>query len=254
MTRQNLFVIHRIFKTLMVISLVMGLGFFVTNNLDFLINAITYQKAALPNIAYWLSKLVGTIFIPLVFLLPSFERFERIRMIKYTFVTYGILQILTLSWVFWYIGANGFDGLFSNDAVMAFQSAKENSFVASYVYWDTYSWFGNLVTLIFSALCIYTGLEFYNHKNKVCTLAVLLAAFRILVPAIFNIVTQNGFLSSFWVTNNYADAITIVLFAAAMIVARADDEAWIYHIWDQEIERPGEDEFGYGLDNADEDF
>jgi len=250
MTRKNPFVIHRIFKTLMVISLVFGLGFFATNNLDFIINAITYQKATLPNIAYWFSKIAGTIIIPLVFLLPSFERFERIRMVKYTFVTYGILNLLTLSWIFWYIGANGFDGLFSNNAIIAFQEAKENPFVASKVYWDTYSWAGNITTLIYSALCIYTGLEFYNHKKKVCFLAVLLALFRIFVPVILNITSGNTLLSSFWITNNYADIITIALFAIALLSAQTYDETWIYHIWDQEIENPDNNE----LDYEDEDF
>lgn len=245
MTEQNPFVIHRIFRTLMVISLVFGLGFFATNNLDFIINAITYGKASLPNIAYWLSKIVGTIIIPLVFLLPSFERFERIRMVKYTFVTYGVLQILTLSWMFWYIGANGFDGLFSNDAIIAFQSAKENAFVSSYVYWDTYSWLGNILTLLYAALLIYTGLEFDNHKNKVCALALSVALVRILVPVIMNVVSGTGFMSAFFITNNYSDIITICLFAAAMYVARVQDETWIYLIWDQEIEVPGENEFGY---------
>lgn len=242
---QNTFTIHRVFRTLMVISLVLGLGFFVTNNLDFIINAITYGKATLPNVAYWLSKIVGTILIPLVFLLPSFERFERIRMVKYTFVSYGALQILTLSWIFWYLGANGFSGILSNDAITAFQSAKENSFVATYVYWDTYSWLGNIVTLLYAALCIYTGLEFDNHKKKVCGLAVSIALSRILLPIVLNLISGNGFLSSFWITNNYSDAITLCLFAASMIVAQAQDETWIYHIWDQVVERPGENEFGY---------
>ncbi len=254
MTRQNPFVIRRIFRTLMVISLILGLGFFVTNNLDFIINAITYGKATIPNVAYWFSKIIGTILIPLVFLLPSFERFDRIRMVKYTFVSYGIFQILTLSWIFWYIGMNGFGGLLSNNAIVAFQSAKENAFVASYVYWDTYSWVGNIMTLLYGALCIYTGLEFDNHKKKVCCLASSIALIKVLLPIILNIVTQNGFISSFWITNNYSDAITLVLFAIAMIVAQTDDESWIYHVWDQEVERPGEDEFGYGFENEDEDF
>ncbi len=245
MTTQNPFVIHRIFRTLMVISLVLGLSFFVTNNLDFIINAITYGKASLPNIAYWLSKIVGTILIPLVFLLPSFERFERIRMVKYTFVSYGVLKLLTLSWIFWYIGANGFDGLFSNDAIIAFQSAKENSFVASYVYWDTYSWFGNIMTLLYAALCIYMGLEFDNHKNKVCSLAITVALIRVLLPLVSNLILGKELLSAFWFTNNYADVITICLFAASMVVAKTQDETWIYHIWDQEIEQPEENEFGY---------
>lgn len=251
MTKQNLFMINRVFKTLMVISLVTGLGFFVTNNLDFIINAITYEKATLPNIAYWLSKIVGTIFIPLVFLLPSFERFERIRMVKYTFVSYGVLHLLTLSWIFWYISANGAGNLFSNDAIIAFQSTKELPFVASLVYWDTYSWSGNIMTLVYAALCIYTGLEFYNHKRKVCILTTLVALFKVLVPVILNLTSGNGFLSSFWIANNYADAISLVLFAAAMLVAQSQDESWIYHVWDQEIEQPDENEFGYGYETED---
>lgn len=247
---QNPFTIHRIFRTLMVVALISGLAFFVTNNLDFIINAITYGKATLPNIAYWLSKLVGTILIPLVFLLPSFERFERIKMVKYTFITYGVLQILTLSWVFWYIGANGSDGFFSNDAITAFQSAKENSFVASYVYWDTYSWLGNLATLLYGALCIYTGLEFDNHKKKVCALSAAVALIRIFLPVILNIVSGSELFSAFWITNNYADILTFAAFCVAMFVAQIYDETWIYHIWDQELERPDED----GLEYEDADF
>ncbi len=241
MTRQNPFVIHRIFRTLMVISLVLGIGFFVTNNLDFIINAITYGKATLPNIAYWLSKIVGPILIPLVFLLPSVARFERIRMVKYTFVTYGILQIITVFWIFWYLGAEGFGGLFSNEAITAFQSAKENSFVASYVYWDTYSWLGNIMTILYAALCIYTGLSFDDHKNKVCNLALSVALARILIPIFLNIVSGNGFLSSFWITNNYSDVITLCLFAVAMFVAKAQDETWIHLVWDQDIARDDEE-------------
>lgn len=243
MTKQSPFMIHRTFRTLMIISLVLGIGFFVTNNLDFIINAITYGKATLPNIAYWLSKVVSPILIPLVFLLPSAPNFERIRTVKYTFVTYGILQLITVFWVFWYLGAKG--GSFSNESIIAFQSAKENAFVATNVYWDTYSWLGNIMTILYSALCIYTGLEFDNHKDKVCRLALCVALARILVPIFLNVVTGNGFLSAFWITNNYADVMALLLFAAAMFVAKTEDETWIYHIWDQEVEKPGENEFGY---------
>lgn len=245
MTSQNNFVSHRIFKTLMIIALIAGVGFFVTNNLDFIINAITYKKATLPNIAYWFSKIVGTTIIPLVFLLPSFERFERIRMVKYTFVSYGILQLLTLSWFFWYLGTNGADGVFSNDSIIAFQSAKENPFVATNVYWDTYSLAGNIMTLISAVLCIYTGLEFDNHKNKVCILAVLIALFRVLAPVVLNIIAGNPLLSSFWITNNYSDVITLVFLAVALLVIRVQDESWIYHVWDQDVTAPDENEFGY---------
>lgn len=245
MTKRDSFAVHSIFRTLMAVSLILGLGFFVTNNLDFLINSITYEQATLPNLAYWLSKIVGPILIPLVFLLPSVALFERIRMVKYTFITYGILQIITVSWIFWYFGANGFDGFFSSDAISAFQSAKGNSFVASLVYWDTYSWLGSFATLLYASLCIYLGLCFDEHKDKVCNLALLVALFKILIPVLLNLISGNGFLSSFWITNNYADVITLCLFAVAMFMAKAQDETWIYLIWDQGIEKPGENEFGY---------
>ena len=241
MTKHDSFMIHRIFRTLMVISLVFGLGFFVTNNLDFLINAITYGQATLPNIAYWLSKIVGPILIPLVFLLPSVALFERIRMVKYTFIAYGILQIITFFWVFWYFGENGFGGFLSNDAISAFQSAKDNSFVASLVYWDTYSWLGNIATLLYASLCIYLGLCFDEHKDKVCKLVLFVAVLRILIPISLNLISGNGFLSSFWITNNYADAIALGFVAAAMFMAKVQDETWIYLVWDQEIPRDDEE-------------
>ena len=58
-------------------------------------------------------------------------------------------------------------------------------------------------------------------------------------------ILEKDILSAFWFTNNYSDAVTICLLAAALVAARVQDETWIYHIWDQEIERPGEDEFEY---------
>lgn len=232
---KNVYGIHRIFLVLMFTCLLFGIIFFATNNLDFIINAITYSKASLPNIAYWLTKFVGTLIIPIIFLVPSVSRFERIKVTKYVFIIYGVLHILTLSWIFWYFGANGFDGFFSNEAITSFQSSKENPFVASRVFWDSYSWAANIFTLLYGILCIYAGLNFDDDKKKVCTLVISLFAAKLFIPIVLNLFSANGFLSSFWITNNYVDIICFGLFTAAIIVAATFDASWISLIWDQDV-------------------
>ena len=232
---KNVYGIHRIFLFLMFTCLLFGIIFFATNNLDFIINAITYSKASLPNIAYWLTKFVGTLIIPIIFLVPSVSRFERIKVTKYVFIIYGVLHILTLSWIFWYFGANGFDGFFSNEAITSFQSSKENPFVASRVFWDSYSWAANIFTLLYGILCIYAGLNFDDDKKKVCNLVISLFAAKLFIPIVLNLFSANGFLSSFWITNNYVDIICFGLFTAAIIVAATFDASWISLIWDQDV-------------------
>lgn len=232
---KNVYGIHRLFITLMATCLLFGVIFFITNNLDFLINAITYGKASLPNLAYWFAKFIGTMIIPLVFLIPSGTHFERIKVIKYTFIVYGVLHILTLSWIFPYFAAHGINGFFSNEAITAFQSATENSFVASHVFWDTYSWAGNIFSLLFGIFCVYVGLNFDDDKKKVCDLVISLFAAKLFVPIILNLFSANGFLSAFWITNNYADIICLGIFAAAVVVAATFDSSWISLIWDQEV-------------------
>lgn len=240
--QKKLYTIHRNFTILTGISLILGIVFFVTNNLDFIINAITYGKASFPNIAYWLSKIVGTILIPLVFLVPSLSRFERIKFAKYSFILYGVLQILTLSWIFWYFAQNGLNGFFSNESVAAFQSSGEVSFVAPYIYWGTYSWTGNIMTLLYGVLCIYTGFIFDDNKQKVCICVTAVAVLRLVLPIICSLVCGNEVMSSLWLTNNYADIISFGTLAAAVIIASTFDESWISLIWDQEIPQNEDDE------------
>lgn len=231
---KNYYSIHKTFTTFMVISLLAGLAFFATNNLDFVIASITYNKFSVANTAYCLAKTVGTILLPLIFILPL-VRVERIKAAKFTFILYGVLQLLSLSWIVEFLMANDFNSLFSNDAIVAFQSAEARPFVSSLVYWDTYTWMGSILTLLYSILCIYTGISFDDDKKKVCILVLITALSRPILTIISNLILGNGFLSIFWVTNNYADVIALVSFSLGMFTAYIYDETWITLVWNQEI-------------------
>lgn len=235
--KKNLESIHRLFTIMMLAAFAFGVMFFVTNNLDFLINSITFKKASFPNIMYWLTK-NSSLILPIVFLAPSFAQFERIKAAKYSFITYGILHILSLSWIFMYIGANGTEGLFSNEAITQFQY---NNLVYSYVYWDTYSWTGSIFAILYGAFCIYTGLNFDDDKTKVCNLTIAAVALRVVLPVLSNIFSGNGFLSNFWITNNCIDILSSVIFTMAIYYASAYDASWISLIWDHEVPQNDED-------------
>ena len=239
-TSKNFYSIHATFTSFMTISLLIGLVFLATNNLDFVIASITYDKFSIANTAYCLSKTVGTIFLPLVFILPL-VRMERIKVAKFMFIAYGVLQLLTLSWIVEFIIANGFDGLFSNEAIVAFQSAEERPFVASLVYWDTYTWWGSLFTLLYSSLCIYAGLCFDDDKKKVCSTVLAVTLLRPILAILSDVILGNGFLSSFWFTNNYVDVISLISFTIALFIASRYDETWISLIWNQDIPQREDD-------------
>ena len=239
-TSKNFYSIHATFISFMTISLLIGLVFLATNNLDFVIASITYDKFSIANTAYCLSKTVGTIFLPLVFILPL-VRMERIKVAKFMFIAYGVLQLLTLSWIVEFIIANGFDGLFSNEAIVAFQSAEERPFVASLVYWDTYTWWGSLFTLLYSSLCIYAGLCFDDDKKKVCSTVLAVTLLRPILAILSDVILGNGFLSSFWFTNNYVDVISLISFTIALFIASRYDETWISLIWNQDIPQREDD-------------
>lgn len=239
-TSKNFYSIHATFTSFMTISLLIGLVFLATNNLDFVIASITYDKFSIANTAYCLSKTVGTIFLPLVFILPL-VRMERIKVAKFMFIAYGVLQLLTLSWIVEFIIANGFDGLFSNEAIVAFQSAEERPFVASLVYWDTYTWWGSLFTLLYSSLCIYAGLCFDDDKKKVCSTVLAVTLLRPILAILSDVILGNGFLSSFWFTNNYVDVISFISFTIALFIASRYDETWISLIWNQDIPQREDD-------------
>jgi len=234
---KNLYTIHKIFTALMFAAFAMGAIFFVSNNLDFLIYAITFGKATFPNVMYWLSKCVGTMLIPLAFLLPSIPHFERIKLIKASFIFYGLIHILSVSWVFYYAYLNGFDGLLSNDAVTVFQGSAAHPFIHSFIYWGSFSWPANIASILFGLLCIYTGFNFDDTKKKVCILVILITALRVLIPAVFVIMSRSSNILTFWITNNYADIASFVAISAALLLASKLDSTWVSLIWDHEIQQ-----------------
>lgn len=236
----DLYIKRGVFLALMIVSIFLGGLFFVSNNLDFIVAASQQDKFHLPNLAYAISRVVSGILLPLIFISPSMFEFGQIKLTKFLFIVYGILQLLTLTWIFYFLGSHNFVDLFSLDKIVFFQRNGENAFVASYVFWDTYSWMGSLFTLVYSALCIYTGICFDDDRRKVRICMILLAVLRLLLPMINNIIVGNGLLSAFWLTNNYLDLISVIAYSAAICYASTNDETWISLVWNQEL--PSEDD------------
>lgn len=231
----NTYTRRYIFTVLMAVSVLAGFIFFATNNLDFIIAAIDSGKFHLPNIAYSMARIVSGLLLPFIFIVPSMFEFGRIKIAKVLLVLYGVLQALTLTWVFYFLGSNSFGDLFSNQKIIEFQSLPANSFISSYVYWDTYSWWGFIFTALYSALCIYTGISFDDNRLRVRTCVSAIVIARVILPIINNLIFGQSFLSAFWLTNNYADMLSLVAFAAAIFLASDNDTAWIELVWDQAI-------------------
>ncbi len=223
------------FTLLMLFSALAGLIFLVLNNLDFIIAALSNGKFHIPNMAYSISRILSGILLPFIFVAPSLFRFGRVKMTKILLTAYGILYALTLTWIFYFLAENPFADLFSIQKTVEFQSLPENSFVSSYVNWDTYTPIANVFTLIYSALCIYTGINFDDNRKRVRLCVMLIPILRIFLPIISGIFDSFRTVSAFWFTNNYADIISLVLFAAAIYVASADDARWISLVWDQDV-------------------
>lgn len=234
MSRKTLLTISRIFTTSMFIALAFGIISFGVDNFDFLINLMAYKKATLPNLAYWFLRIVGTILIPAVFLLPSIGPFERIKTAKVSFILYGVLHILTVTWIFWYFNKNGMTGLFSNK-FEEFQLSDKYSFLAAELIWGNPSWFANILNLLYGAFCIYVGFNLDDNKALVANLVTVLAVCKLILPVICNVCTGNGFLSADWIFTNYADLISFACIAVAFHFAAFGDESWVSLVWDQDM-------------------
>lgn len=233
-TIKDFYYIHRGFVALMLFSLFIGLVFFFTNNLDFIIEALNQEKYTFSNTAYSLLKVIIGILLPWVFIIPTHDM-GRIKSARLLFIVYGAMYIITLSWipVFFRLGA---------EDMIAFQSSMDNSYVASILLWDTYSWAGSIFSFIFGLLCIITGFSIDDHKNKVRWLVMALPISKLLLPIINNIATGNGILSVLWITNNYAEILALMAFAGAFNLAARFDDTWVRLIWNQEPENNTYDE------------
>lgn len=239
---KNPFAVHKTFIWTICIALVAGVVFLITNHFEVLINGMKFKTFTFPNIIYWLLVAVGTILLPVSFLIPSKERIQRIQVIKYTYFIYGALYILTLTWIFPFIFQNPFLELFSNESITAFQSSDTAPMISSYALWDTYSWSGSLASLAYGAILIYVGINIDDEKHRPCSLMALTALLRIVFTMISNLICGNSLLSLYWFGNNYAEIISLIAVSVAMFLAAVYDSTWISLIWDHEVPHRPDDE------------
>ncbi len=225
---------RKLFIVLISVSLLSGVLLLATNHLDFLIAAVEYGKMNVPNIAYFFLRLISSVILPAVFIVPSLFPFGRIRSAKTVFITCGILYLLTLTWIFYFLGQNSFAELFNNAKISEFQSDAANAFVSSYVFWDTYSWAGILFTLAYGIFYIYAGLNFDDNRIRVRIFMIILLGAKIIFP-LLSCLFGLRMLSLFWITNNYAELISFAAFAAAIFVASTADNSWVEFVWDQRV-------------------
>lgn len=229
----NLYTKRWYFYTLMVVSLAFGIVFFTSNNLDFIIAATEIDKFHFQNIAYAITRSVGGIVLPLVFIAPSVTQFSKIKSAKAVFIIYGILYFLMITWIVPFL-ANGYN-IFKYDDLHAFQSTFTNAYISSYVLWDTYTLIGVVYSIIYGSLCIYTGICFDDNRKKVRICVILLLVLKVALPMISNLAYGKELLSHYWIDNNYSDLISFLAFTIAICMASASDITWIDFVWDQGV-------------------
>jgi len=234
------------FITLMTISLLSGILFFCTNHIDFISAAFQYHKLNIPNIAYILMRIINCIFIPAIFLVPSLFPFGRIKMTKICFIAYGICNLLTLSWLFYFFANRSFSELASLSSVAQF--LKEQNIIYFETIWDTSGITASILAVIFGAFTIFLGRSFDDDKFFVKNLVMVYCVMRIFFPIFLNLFFQGRVVSSYWVTNNCLDILSTICFTAAIVVASGHDFTWIEFIWDQTVITEEDAEF-FGLDD-----
>lgn len=222
-------------NSLMIVSLVMGIIFFITNHLDFIIAAFENTKFNVPNVCYAVLRLFSCIILPTIFIAPSLFPYSRIKITKACYWILAILYLLTTTWlVYFFMSGYVFENLFSSIAVTFFQQNITNAFVSAQVFWDTYELISVLFTVILSGLYVAMAITFDDNRVIVRNLSIITLAFRILVPIIYNLIVNKSFCSSFWFTNNFVEFLSSVAFVAGIVVASTDDMTWASAIWDEE--------------------
>ena len=223
-----------IFLALMIVSLLTGGLFFVTNNIDFFIAALDQNKFHIPNIAYTITRTISGILLPLVFVAPTMFPYGRIKLTKILFIICGITQLFTATWIFYFLRDNSFADLFNIGKIVFYQANGANAFVSSYVFWDTYSWIANIFTIVFSALCIWAGICFDDNRKKVRMSMLIILASRWIFPLISSFIEKRFIWSTFWLVNNYLDLISFIAYVAAIWIAASNDTSWINIVWEDE--------------------
>lgn len=238
----DMYVKRGIFLALMIASIIAGSLFFLFDNINFIIKAIDQNIFFFPNICYCLTRVFSGILLPAIFIAPSMFEFGQIKLSKLFFIIYGVLYLLTLTWIFYFLAENPWSELASFQAIGEFQRDMHSPFVASRVFWDTVSWAGSAFTVIYGALCIYTGICFDDNRKKVRICMILLVILRLLLPLAYNLIIGNGLWSIDWLSHNYLDLLAITAYSAAICYAASSDKSWISLVWNQDLPHKEDDD------------
>ena len=228
---EDFFIQRYTFKFLMFLSLVAGLVYLYTDHIDFISAAMEYNKMNVSNFGYVLLRIIGGVFIPAVFIVPSMFEFGRIRLARIFFIAYGICHLLTISWVIYFVANCPYIDIFSTAKVTDFLT--EHGFVDPFTFWDTYSLMSVLFAIIYGVAAIYTGINLDKDKSLAKTFVCVLFTLRIVLPLLYNIMAQGRFFSLFWLTNNATALAAQLLFTVAIVYAGANNYTWIEFVWDQ---------------------
>lgn len=227
------FIKRYIFKSLITISLILGIVFFYVNHIDFISSAIEFGKMNLSNIGYALLRIVGCIIIPALLIIPSMFEYARIKLTRISFIVYGACHLLTISWIAYFLFKQPIGELFNPDSVTRFLVG--GGYVYQLTFWDTYGLISVLFSIIYGVAAIYTGIYFDKDKDAVKWIVVLLLAIRLVLPLLNNIFFQGRVYSLFWITNNYLELASQLCFTLAIFFAASENASWIEFVWDQII-------------------
>lgn len=230
--------------TFMLVSLLTGIVFFITNHMDFVIAAFEQTKFNLPNICYGIIRLITCLIVPAIFVAPSIFLYSRVRIAKVCFWIQGILHLLTLTWiVYFYTAGYEFGDIFANDIITFFQQNITNAFVSSQIFWDTYDIISVPFTIILSGLYFALAINFDDTRIRVRWLSIALLAYKVLIPLIYNLITKQIAYSTLWVTNNFIELLSLTAFVAGIYYASQDDATWIATIWDEKTPKNEDDDY-----------
>ena len=225
------FIQRYMFKFLMFIALISGLIYFYVDHFDFIIKSFQEGALHISNIAYILLRFFGVILLPVVFIVPSFFEFGRIKLARIFFILYGILHLVTASWVIYFLATNPYTDIFSAAKVLEF--LKNGNFLYPIIYWDNTSIVSVIFTFIYAFAAIYTGIHFDKDKSLVKALVGLIFTLRIVLPLLYNIFSQGQVFSEAWLSYNIYELVSQLAFTIAIMYASSSNLSWIELIWDQ---------------------
>ena len=128
-----------------------------------------------------------------------------------------------------------FADFLSEETITFFQMDITNAFVTAQVFWDTYAHISIFLTLILSGLFIALGITFDDNRLIVRWLYIGMLLYKIATPIIYNLIVNQVFPSSFWISNNFAEFVSMAAFAVGIYIASMDDDTWSASIWDEEL-------------------